>query len=336
MEHPDKLRVQETIPAKQREFIDALLSLLYDEFHLAWIPIAKTCYDHIRKVEERKKADLLGQTLKFRSRWMQDLRIKLLHDLARYVQANRSEFDGNAESWMQERLTEIWSAAFTEEVYFDWFAAACDGTTEDLESWRAPSWLPAALGFSNMKIRFEETDGSYGARLDLESTDKLSSGYFQRDDTTYKLQLWLSYEPNKMGRLKVLIYQGGKIPPGLLDNPEESLPSATQGPLISDIRSTKETKASGRRRRKRPVYHKREKKIREIIRRNPKIKGLIYCQRLDGENIKPPQIWQAQGCPPSYKEAYSQEGTPWRHYIHTEKSRLRPKSKKPQATKSNN
>src|SRR5580693_2191784 len=173
MEHPDKLKAQETIPAKQREFIDALSSLFSDEFRRVWIPvIAETCYQHIRKVEEKKKADLFGQVLAFRSRWMQDLRIKLLHDLALYIQANQSEFDGNAQRWMQERLTEIWSPAFTEEAYLEWLAAACDDTT-NLESWRAPSWLPAALGLSNMKIRFEETDGSYGARLDLESTDEL-------------------------------------------------------------------------------------------------------------------------------------------------------------------
>jgi hypothetical protein len=335
MEHPDKLKAQETIPAKQREFIDALSSLFSDEFRRVWIPvIAETCYQHIRKVEEKKKADLLGQVLAFRSRWMQDLRIKLLHDLARYIQANQSEFDGNAQRWMQERLTEIWSPAFTEEVYLEWLAAACDDTT-DLESWRAPSWLPAALGFSKMKIRFEETDGSYGARLDLESTDELIRRYFRIQHSLNQMMRWFStLERDEIVQLQVFIYQGTKILPGLHDNHEESLLSATQRQLISDIRSTKGTKASGRRRRKLPVYHERENKIREIIRRNPKLKGLVYCQRLDGENIKPPQIWQAQGCPPSYKEAYSTKGTPWRHYIHTEKSRLRPKSKKPQVSKS--
>lgn len=337
MEHPDKLQAQETIPAKQREFIDALSSLFSDEFRRVWIPvIAETCYQHIRKVKEKKKADLLGQVLAFRSRWMQDLRIKLLHDLARYIQANQSEFDGNAQRWMQERLTEIWSPAFTEEVYLEWLAAACDDTT-NLESWRAPSWLPAALGLSNMKIRFEETDGSYGARLDLESTDELIRQYFRFERALNHLMRWFStLERDEIVQLQVFIYQGAKIPPGLHDNHEESLLSATQRQLISAIRSRKGTKASGRRRRKFSVYHEREAKIRELIRRNPKVKGLIYCQRLDGEDIETPPIWQAQGCPASYKEAYSAKDNRWKHLIHTEKSRLRPKSKKPQATKSNN
>jgi hypothetical protein len=337
MEHPDKLKAQETIPAKQREFIDALSSLFSDEFRRVWIPvIAETCYQHIRKVEEKKKADLFGQVLAFRSRWMQDLRIKLLHDLALYIQANQSEFDGNAQRWMQERLTEIWSPAFTEEAYLEWLAAACDDTT-NLESWRAPSWLPAALGLSNLKIRFEETDGSYGARLDLESTDEL----IRRDFKTEYLHNLLmggfsEVERDKIVQLQVFIYQGFKIPPGFHDNHEESLLSATQRQLISDIRSTKGTKTSGRRRRKFSVYHERETKIRELIRRNPKVKGLIYCQHLDFEDIKTPPIWQAQGCPASYKEAYSAKDNRWKHLIHTEKSRLRPKSKKSQAAKSNN
>jgi hypothetical protein len=334
MEHPDKLKARETILAKQREFLDALSSVFSNEFRRTWIPLAETCYQHLRKVaEEKKKADLLGQALKFRSGWMQDLRIKLLHDLARYIQANQSEFDGNAQRWMQERLTEIWSPAFTEEAYLEWLAAACDDTT-NLESWRAPSWLPAALGFPEMKIRFEETDG---VRLDLESTDEL----IRRDFKTEYLHNLLmggfsEVERDKIVQLQVFIYQGFKIPSGFHDNHEESLLSATQRQLISDIRSTKGTKTSGRRRRKFSVYHERETKIRELIRRNPKVKGLIYCQHLDFEDIKTPPIWQAQGCPASYKEAYSAKDNRWKHLIHTEKSRLRPKSKKPQATKSNN
>jgi hypothetical protein len=240
MEHPDKLKAQETIPAKQREFVDALSSLFSDEFRRVWIPvIAETCYQHIRKVEEKKKADLLGQVLAFRSRWMQDLRIKLLHDLARYIQANQAEFDGNAQRWMQERLTEIWSPAFTEEAYLEWLAAACDDTT-NLESWRAPSWLPAALGLSNMKIRFEETDGSYGARLDLESTDELIRQYFQIQHSLNRLMKWFSeLERDKIVRLQVFIYQGSKIPPGLHDNQEESLLSVISRQLKSEIKDGK-------------------------------------------------------------------------------------------------
>jgi hypothetical protein len=237
MEHPDKLKAQETILAKQREFLDALSSVFSNEFRRTWIPLAETCYQHLRKVaEEKKKADLLGQALKFRSGWMQDLRIKLLHDLARYIQANQSEFDGNAQRWMQERLTEIWSPAFTEEAYLEWLAAACDDTT-NLESWRAPSWLPAALGFSEMKIRFEETDG---ARLDLESTDEL----IRRDFKTEYLRNLLmggfsEVERDKIVQLQVFIYQGFKIPPGLHDNQEESLLSVISRQLKSEIKDGK-------------------------------------------------------------------------------------------------
>jgi hypothetical protein len=184
-----------------------------------------------------------------------------------------------------------------------------------------------------MKIRFEETDG---ARLDLESTDELISRHFLGQRILNQWPFLSKLEQDKMVELPVLIYQGAKIPPGLHDNHEESFLSATQRQLISDIRSTKGTKTSGRRRRKFSVYHERETKIRELIRRNPRVKGLIYCQRLDGENIETPPFWQAQGCPASYKEAYSAKDNRWKHLIHTEKSRLRPKSKKPQAAKSNN
>jgi predicted DNA-binding protein (UPF0251 family) len=237
MEHADKLKARETILAKQREFLDALSSVFSNEFRRTWIPLAETCYQHLRKVaEEKKKADLLGQALKFRSGWMQDLRIKLLHDLARYIQANQSEFDGNAQRWMQERLTEIWSPAFTEEAYLEWLAAACDDTT-NLESWRAPSWLPAALGFPEMKIRFEETDG---VRLDLESTDEL----IRRDFKTEYLRNLLmggfsEVEREKIVQLQVFIYQGFKIPPGLHDNQEESLLSVISRQLKSEFKDGK-------------------------------------------------------------------------------------------------
>src|SRR6266478_1323627 len=160
MAHLDKPNAQEPFLAKQREFVDALSSLLSEQFHNTWIPVfAKTCYREIQKVDEEKKAGLLRQVLVARSDWIQDLRIKALHDLARYVQANQSEFDGNAQHWMQECLTEIWSETSTEEVFRDWFAGACDDT-DDLESWRAPSWLPAALELSTMKVRLQENSDS--------------------------------------------------------------------------------------------------------------------------------------------------------------------------------
>jgi len=240
MEYLGKPKPQETFFVKQCEFIDALSELFSYRFHDEWIPIfAKTCYRETQKVEEKKRADIMRQVLVARSDWMQNLRIQILHDLAKYIQANESQFDGNRQTWMQERLTEIWSEACTQETFLEWFARACDDTT-DLESWRAPSWLPAALEISNMKVRLQETsDDSDCDRLDLKSTDGLLSRFFLLREAYRQLKSLSQLEQETIAELQVFISQGAKIPLGLHSNHEESLLSVISRQSKSEFKDGK-------------------------------------------------------------------------------------------------
>ena len=68
----------------------------------------------------------------------------------------------------------------------------------------------------------------------------------------------------------------------------------------------------------------REKTILEVIQRGSK--GLAYCRELDTEGIKCRRTRSWQRCPTTYPAAY-QAGSPWRHRIQDEKSKILRKAK---------
>ena len=326
MEGSSKTEAGKALLSKQQEFLESLSFLLYNKFQEQWLPVlAHTCYLATRKATDEQKIEAIRQTLAFMDTWAQDLRTQILRDLARYVQANQSEFEGGIKEWLQKRLTELWSQQCTEEAYCEWFAAACDDTS-NLEWWRAPLWLATAVNMSRDKFQLQEESEDYaGDRLDLESTDELVKREFHRREGFLPLPFLIGLGVTELNELHVAISQGARIPPGLNSNDQESLLSAIPQVSTAHAPSQPAPKVKGRRRTKAPVYEEREKNIREIIKNQPHLRGLAYCRQLDSAQIRIPHIWQIQGCPPSYVEAYK-KGRPWTHYIHTEKSRLRPKS----------
>jgi hypothetical protein len=68
----------------------------------------------------------------------------------------------------------------------------------------------------------------------------------------------------------------------------------------------------------------REKTILEVIQRGSK--GLAYCRELDTAGIKCRRTKSWHGCPTTYPAAY-QAGSPWRHRIQDEKSKINGKAK---------
>ncbi len=312
--------------SKQQEFLESLSLLLFNKFEEQWLPVlAHSCYLATRKATDEQKIEAMRQKLDFMSTWAQDLRTAILRDLARYVQANQSEFEGGIKDWLHKRLIELWSQQCTEESYREWFADASDDTS-DLEWWRAPLWLATAVNMSRDKFQLQEESDDYdGDRLDLESTDKLIKRAFQLRERFLPLTFLSGRGLTELNELHVAISQGAKISPGLNRTDQESLLSAIPQSSTVGVPAQPGHKANGRRRTKAPVYEEREKNIREIIKNQPHLRGLAYCRQLDSAQIRIPHIWQIQGCPPSYVEAYK-KGRPWTHYIHTEKSRLRPKS----------
>jgi hypothetical protein len=68
----------------------------------------------------------------------------------------------------------------------------------------------------------------------------------------------------------------------------------------------------------------REKTILEVIQRGSK--GLAYCRELDTAGIKCRRTKSWEGCPTTYPAAY-QAGSPWRHRIQDEKSKINGKAK---------
>jgi len=258
---------------------------------------------------------------------IEELRIRLFRDLARFVQYNLADLNGSARQWMEQCCHEICSSVVNEEDYFQWFAAACDNTS-DVETWRAPLWLGDALGISKQHIRLQEepeesevvsihrflAESNDCDRLDALSTDKLVNRVFISRDLARRMRFLSSKETQEIDLLLVLVTQGAKLPLGLHDNEEESIVSTVSRHLASLPQMPK------RRRRNRPVISvqrsEREEKIRRVIAAGRK--GLAYCRALDEEKVRIPFVWVEKGCPEKYVAAYK-AGKPWRHNINNEK-----------------
>jgi hypothetical protein len=312
--------------SRQREFLQSLAEIFADEFRDHWIPVfAETFYRVTRKASEEKKIEDMRQMLAALSGWLAELRIRLLHDLARFSQMNQDALCGGVKTWLKRSCDELWNSVVTEEDYREWFAIASDDTS-NLEIWRAPLWLARALKTPEKEIRLEERpyqeEGGYiicnsaetladFERLDDEHTDKLIHQVFFLE----KLSLILSVkESQEIVQLHLFISQGAKIPAGLHDNDEESSAQIFSRHLAFFSGGFRRTK--GKHRKKTRRLTKREVGIRSII--NTGLKGLSYCKELDDYGVKIPEKWLIRGCPLTYEAAYK-EGAPWRHSILTEK-----------------
>ncbi len=198
--------------SRQQLFIESISSLFADEFHEFWIPVfAQTCYRISQKAPIDKKANVMEQALGHLSVWIEGLRIRLLRDLARFVQNNQTDFNGNAKHWMERCCNEIWSLVVSEEAYLEWFAAACDNM-DDLEAWRAPVWLADTLGICQKSLRLQEKPEQAEVvvlsrhrtaelddcdRLNADSTDKLVSYAFQLNS----VDVWGASQQKKARKL---------------------------------------------------------------------------------------------------------------------------------------
>jgi hypothetical protein len=312
---------------RQKEFLESLVEIFSKEFREHWVPVfAEIFYRETRNSSEEKKTDDMRQMLDALSGWLDELRIRLLRDLARFAQMNQDALCGGVKDWMKRSLDELWNSSVTEEQYREWFASACDDTG-DLEIWRAPLWLARALKIPEKDIcleeerPYQEKDGyiicndeemlSDCQRLDSEHTDDLIH------EVWFLRKLTLSFsakEDQEIVQLHLSISQGAKIPTGLHDNAEESLAQilARHLPSFSG-------RVQGAKRKRRKMPHgvsEREAEIRSIIRSG--VKGLHYCREMDAAGVKIPLRWLAEGCPGTYVAAYM-KGDPWRHRIVTEK-----------------
>ena len=314
---------------RERQFLDSLESVLSAAFREAWIPVfAKTCYRATHKLPNAEKAVSLKRVLVALSDWESELRIKVLRDLARFVRMNRAIYKGNEKKWMEKSCCDTWASFIREEDYLEWCAAACDDT-DDLEVWRAPVWLAAALGISEKDIRLQEkpeqqevvsisrfnpTELEDCDRLDREYTDKLISTMFLSESI---VGLCLSQrEFRSIEELHILLAQGAKISPGLHDTGEDSPVAAALFGLTQNGLVFPTAKPVRRHRVKSPYEREREKEIWKVIQEGHK--GVRYALAVDGSGVKIPTRWVERECPASYVKAYM-AGNPWRHNIVNEK-----------------
>ncbi len=322
---------QQAFLARRQEFLDSLAEVLSHEFYAHWIPLAQTFYRETKTVTADKKTTRIKQALEFVSNWIDDVRIRLLRDVARFVQRNQRDFSGDAKSWMERCCTEIWGAVISEEIYRDWFASACDNSS-NAEKWRAPLWLAIALGIPDEHIRLDEqpeqTESVEASgrnvkefddceRLDLETTDKLIEFNFAAQELGRSLGC-SEREGKEIAELLVLAGQGAKLPAGLLAPQEDSAPT-TPHALGQQKFFSPTSKRVRRVRSKANDEKEREEEIRRISKLG--LKGIHYCKEMDDSKITIPANWVAKGCPDTYVKAYL-AGPPWRHRIFNEKWRL--------------
>jgi len=98
---------------------------------------------------------------------------------------------------------------------------------------------------------------------------------------------------------------------------------ANKSSVLNDDKTTRGTDGLSANGQQKPLKD-RENRILEVIRRE--LKGRIYCRELDNAVIAPPRngVWK-EG-PRKYMAAYDQ-GSPWRHRIEDEKSKIKRKAK---------
>jgi hypothetical protein len=90
---------------QQADFLQSLTDLFSIHFHERFPVLANTFYRLTYNLSVAERANEIKSLLDAFTTWTSDQRVRLLRDLARFVQVRQREFDGDAKCWMVTCLT---------------------------------------------------------------------------------------------------------------------------------------------------------------------------------------------------------------------------------------